>query len=365
MTAEFVSGLELARLYYLEAVKPTLQAEYPDLVHSAGLIGPGSEVLGFDTAMSADHNWGARVVVYLSDEDHARVADQVWETLSYKLPFSVRGHPTHFEAVPDDPGTVIPKLTQRRPLNHRVTITTLSDFVRGYIGIELDQELTLYDWLTIPEQKLRTLVAGAVYHDGLHVLEPLRRKLAFYPHDVWLYLLAAQWVRVGQEEPFVGRAGSVGDEVGSAVIAARLVRDLMRLCLLMEKQYAPYAKWFGSAFAQLDCAERLTPIFTQVLRSTEWRERERHLVAAYEIVAAKHNDLGITAPLPAQVSPFHSRPFLVIQGERFAQAIWETIQNEAVLALPFGVGKIDQYIDSTDVLDHTERCRKQWVIYSG
>ena len=270
MTAEFVPGLELARLYYTEAVQPILRAEYPDLVHSAGLIGPGSEVLGFDTAMSADHNWGAQVVVYLSDEDHGRVADEVWETLSYKLPFSVRGHPTHFEAVPDDPDTVIPRLTRRRPINHRVTITTLSGFVRRYIGIELDQELALHDWLTIPEQKLRTLVAGAVYHDGLNVLEPLRHKLAFYPHDVWLYLLAAQWLRVGQEEPFVGRAGSVGDEVGSAVIAARLVRDLMRLCLLMEQQYAPYAKWFGSAFARLDCAKGLTPIFARVLRSTGW-----------------------------------------------------------------------------------------------
>lgn len=40
----------------------------------------------------------------------------------------------------------------------------------------------------------------------------------------------------------------------------------MRLCFLMEKQYAPYPKWFGTAFAQLDCAERLLPVFEEVFR---------------------------------------------------------------------------------------------------
>jgi hypothetical protein len=44
------------------------------------------------------------------------------------------------------------------------------------------------------------------------------------------------------------RAGFVGDELGSALIGSRLVRDIMNLCFLLEKQYAPYPKWFGTAF---------------------------------------------------------------------------------------------------------------------
>jgi hypothetical protein len=280
----FIPGLELARLYYREAVKPIIQTTDPGLVHSAGLIGPGSEVLGFDTEMSTDHNWGTQVAVYLSETDHARLADDLRETLGYKLPFTFRGYPTHFEEVPDEPGTVLLAEATNRPINHRVQITTLGGFIRRYIGIELDLELTVLDWLTIPEQHLRTLVEGAVYHDGLDVLEPLRCKLAYYPRDVWLYLLSAQWQRIGQEEPFVGRVGIVGDEVGSAVIASRLVRDLMRLALLMEKQYAPYSKWFASAFAQLDCSERLIPAFERVLSAADWQERAQHLSAAYTTI---------------------------------------------------------------------------------
>ncbi len=213
---EFIPARELARLYYVEAVRPILEADYPDLAHSAGLIGPGSEVLGFDTEMSTDHGWGPGVGIYLTEADHARLAGELRTTLGYKLPLLFRGWPTHFEEVPDDPGTEVPTLTETRPLNHHVRVTTLHRFVREYAGVDLDRELTVLDWLAIPEQNLRTLAGGAVYHDGLNVLEPMRRSLAYYPHDVWLYLLSAQWQRIGQEEPFVGRAGTVGDDLGSA-----------------------------------------------------------------------------------------------------------------------------------------------------
>ena len=70
--------------------------------------------------------------------------------------------------------------------------------------------------------------------------------------------MACQWRRIDQEEPFVGRAAEVGDELGSQVLAARLVRDAIRMCFLQERLYAPYGKWLGSAFGRLDAAAALT-----------------------------------------------------------------------------------------------------------
>ena len=119
---------------------------------------------------------------------------------------------------------------------------------RDELGVDADAPLNAVDWLLMPQQRLLGVTSGAVFHDGLQALIPLREKLAFYPQDVWLYLLAAQWTRISQEEAFVGRCGDLGDELGSQVIAARLVRDLMRLCFLMERRYAPYSKWLGTAF---------------------------------------------------------------------------------------------------------------------
>ena len=65
-----------------------------------------------------------------------------------------------------------------------------------------------------------------------------------------------------------------------------------------------------------------------------------------------HNDLGITEPLPAQVSQFHARPFRVIHADRFVEAIRAAITSEEVLALPEHLGSVDQFLDSTDALRH-------------
>ena len=152
--------------------------------------------------------------------------------------------------------------------------------IQHVLNWDIDRELRAVDWLTMPEQVLRSLTAGRVYHDGLGQLEPIRAKLSYYPRDVWLYLLANQWRRIGQEEAFMGRCGQVGDDLGSRLVAARLVRDLMRLCFLIERQYAPYIKWFGTAFQLLDCSVALVPILTLALSSDTWQARERHLSAA-------------------------------------------------------------------------------------
>src|SRR5687768_9212505 len=113
----------------------------------------------------------------------------------------------------------------------------------------------------------------------------MRGRFAYYPHDVWLYLLAAGWGRIGQDEHLMGRAGMVGDEIGSAIIGARLVRDVMRLCFLMERVHAPYPKWLGTGFQRLSCAAELSPHLRAALSAEEWREREARLVPAYETIA--------------------------------------------------------------------------------
>src|ERR1017187_6949966 len=57
----FIPGLRLAGEFYAEAVRPLLDAAFPALRYAAALLGPGSEVRGFDTARSTDHDWGPRL----------------------------------------------------------------------------------------------------------------------------------------------------------------------------------------------------------------------------------------------------------------------------------------------------------------
>ena len=155
----------------------------------------------------------------------------------------------------------------------------------------------------------------------------------------------------------MGRCGQVGDDLGSALIAARLIRDLMRLCFLMERRYAPYNKWLGTAFTRLGCADHLCPLFARVFQARSWQEREAGLTPAYEFVARMHNDLAITDPIHAVVSPYYERPFLVIHADRFVNAIRARIDDEDVLALPAHLGSVDQFVDSTDALNCFDHMR--------
>jgi len=349
----FVPGLQLCGDFYHEAVRPILDEFFPGLEYSAALIGHGSEVLGFDDAMSTDHHWGPRVMLFLRPEEHPRLADDIKNTLANHLPYTFRGYSTHFsEPNPDDNGVQLPQVIASGPVNHRVEILTIEGYFAADFGFDPRTEPTPADWLTFPQQKLRTFTAGAVYHDGIG-LEAQRARFQWYPQEVWLYLLAAGWARIGQEEHLMGRAGLVGDEIGSALIGARLVRDVMRLGFLMEKVYAPYPKWFGTAFQRLACAAELSPHLQQALAAQSWQERERHLVPAYEKLGRMHNQLAVTSPLPETAGGFFGRPFRVMALHGFSDRLLEQIHDPAVKILASRplIGSVDLFSDNTDLLE--------------
>lgn len=355
MATDFIPGIELCRRFYWEALRPVLDADFPNLTHAAALIGPGSEVLGFDTPMSTDHHWGPRAMLFLREDDYDEYRETLYETFRWRLPHSFLGYPTNFaQPAPDDPGTRPLEATTGGPIDHRVEVFSVHSFVLGYLGFDLKSDLTAADWLAFPQQKLRTLTGGAVYHDAIG-LQAVRDRFAYYPRDIWLYMLASGWARIGQEEHLMGRAGQAGDELGSALIAARLVRDAMNLCFLMERQYAVYPKWFGTAFMQLEATPALRPYLDAVLAAASWLERGDALATVYEVLAEKHNALGLTEPLPAHPSMFWSRPFKVIHGERFAEALRQQISDAEVrrIAARGLIGNIDQVSDNTDVVEDT------------
>jgi hypothetical protein len=157
----------------------------------------------------------------------------------------------------------------------------------------------------------------------------------------------------------------VGDELGSALIGSRLVRDVMRLCFLMERQYAPYAKWFGSAFAQLESAASLSDLLMEVQRASTWQERDRWLSEAYRFAAGRHNGLGLTEPMPERTMHFFGRPLRVMALHGFADALLRSVRDPQMvqLAKRRPIGSIDQISDNTDLLEATELRESLRVLY--
>ncbi|HEY3312860.1 MAG TPA: DUF4037 domain-containing protein [Anaerolineales bacterium] len=346
---DFIPGLDLAERYYFGLLQPLLRQHFPKLEYAAALIGYGSEVLGFDTPMSMDHAWAPRLQLFLA-ESEMQAAGQIDELLRRQLPTHLLGFPLGARASDDEPGVFfMDEQTQPGQVNHKIRITCLREFIKEELDWDLRQPLEPADWLTFPSQVLRALTAGRVFYDAPRELTNLRRELAFYPRDIWLYLLACGWDRLGQEQPLMQRAGYVGDELGSALMGSRLARDLISLCFLMERQYAPYPKWFGSAFKQLPCAAEISPLLWRVKTATSWQERANALGEACVLLAHKHNDLGITAPMPEALIPFHGRPFQVIQAEKFTAALFENLSDPQIqrIAKKGPLGGIDQISDNT------------------
>ncbi len=325
---DFVPGLELSRAFYDEIVA----ALVGDVPHAAALIGTGSDVLGLDTPRSTDHGWGPRLQVFVDAEDVAAVQARI----EGGLPVEFGGWPTRFgwDDVPE---------------THHVTVCPLAEWLVEGLRFDPRSGVRLRDWLATPQQALLEVTRGAVFHDEAGELAAVRTALAWYPDDIWLWLLACQWRRIDQEEPFVGRAAEVGDELGSRVVAARLARDLVRLCFLLERRYAPYSKWLGTAFRELDSYVTIGDSLLETLAATELPPREEALLRALQATALRHNTLGITRGVDETIVLFHERPFRVLGSGRFVDACLERIADPRLRALPL-VGSIDQLMDSSDVL---------------
>ena len=345
--SNFIPGLTLSELFYQEAARPILEAYFPRVQHSAALIGRSSEVLGYDDPISTDHNWGPRFYLFLAKEDHEKYSTQINQALSEKLPHEFRGYPVDFSIGGEGTGPADAEIGAGS-VDHKIEIETIESFFGWYLGCNPYERITAADWLTFSEHKLLGVTSGKVFHDGLGELERVRQQFSYYPKDVWLYLIATQWLKIFEEQAFVGRSGDVGDELGSMLIAARQVKNLIYLCFLMEQRYAPYSKWFGTAFSRLECARELTPVFQGVILSSSWKEREAFLSRAYEAIARMHNALKITKPIAEKVYNYCGRPYLVLDEDQLVREIIESYTDEEIKRIKHGLGSINQLIDSTN-----------------
>jgi hypothetical protein len=166
--------------------------------------------------------------------------------------------------------------------------------------------------------------------------------------------------------------------LGSRIITARMVGNLMRLCFMMEKRYAPYSKWYGTAFQHLDCYPRMGPLLENTLTAQTYGEREPYLAQAYTQAAEMHNALDITPPLETRTrtysgwhclrggiehleldDPRDTRPHQVIFGGRFTEAIYTQIQDPLVRSFPPIFGSVNQFlVESSDALQSIAFCRR-------
>jgi hypothetical protein len=336
----FIPGLELGRMLYEQAAREIIERVVPGPDYSAALLGSGSDVLGYDTERSTDHDWGPRFQVYLPEKLHAEKASALDDALRRQLPVTFHGHPVG-----------------------SVQVTTVPRCLHWHLGVDSIDGLAPLDWLSFPEQRLIELTSGAVFHDPSGELVAMRAALAYFPRDVWLYRMACQWQRLFQEEAFVGRCAEVGDAMGTKLMAARIAQDLVKLFFLQARRYAPYGKWLGTAFAALPMAPVAAPFIRAALQSVEYPALESALGALYQLAAEQHNSLAVTPALDPSPRRFFDRPYLVIRAERFTNALLAAIEHPELRGLTVRIGGIDQFSDSTDFIENVSMYAKTKGLY--
>jgi hypothetical protein len=317
----------LARAYYDDVVGPLLVAKWPDLRHAAGRLGSGSDVLGLDDATSRDHDWGLRLTL-LVDE---KCRDKVDAYLAAELPDLYAGLPTRFP------------FTGQTESIHHVEVYSPEGFVTGRLGFDPRVGLSAIDWLTVTGQAVLEVIGGPVFVDQAGEITAIRDRLQWYPDDVWHYILACDWLRLQEEMPLMSRAGDLGDDLGSRVIAARLTDIAMHLAFMIERRWPPYPKWRGTLFSRLPCSREVGDALRKTLKADHWRYRQQQLARALEHLLNRQRAVGLPAPGPATVD-FWDRPYLHANG-----AIAEALLADAP-ALPRGRGSIEQRTDNVAVL---------------
>lgn len=233
-----MKGLELSELYYREACAPMLARLFPDLVPriAAGLVGEGSECLGFDDELSRDHDWGAAICLWLDARDYEESGEALRHALA-GLPKHIQGHPVRVE------------ISQA---SGRCGVLAIDQFYFRYLGRSTVPD-TLVDWLATPEENLATVTSGAVFADPCGLFTRTRNQLLdFYPEDVRRKKIAARCARIAQAGQYnFPRCAARREYVAASMAEAAFIDATCSAVFLLNRRYKPFFKWMHRAMRPL------------------------------------------------------------------------------------------------------------------
>lgn len=242
-----MKGLELCRAYYEQFGAKMIRenfSEYEGLI-AVGLIGDGSECLGYDDEISRDHDFEPGFCMFLPDES------LVDSRAEFRLERAYARLPREFMGV---------QRLQAAPVGgSRHGVVRIRDFLAYRLGFpRLPQS---YDeWLGIPDYSLAQLCGGEVFRDDFGELTSIRSALLLPPEDVRRKKLAGRLVLMAQAGQYnYGRCLRRGDEYAAQLAVIEFCSSAIAAVFLLESRYMPYYKWQFRALRELPNLGCLAP----------------------------------------------------------------------------------------------------------
>ena len=349
----FIKGIELCEGFFFEIAKPVLDKYFSDLIYSAGLIGYGSDVLGYDDEISTDHMWGPRFYLFLEEKDMHKKTE-IMEAFSKWVPYEYKGYSVNFSTPdPNDDGVRRPEPISEGPVSPLIFIHTFYEYLTDYLGTSDLTNLSDLDWLSFSEHRLLALTSGRIFFDGLKIQKALE-KLRYYPEGVRLYLIASNWSLIAEEQAYVRRCSDVGDTIGSILVCGRIADRLMRLAFLYSEKYAPYSKWFGTAFSQLPIDEGIKSAIFRAVETMDIDERENNIVKAQKLMADIHNKSGLTEAVDVRIESYYGREIKVIFADKIAHTAVKKLSGTVFENYPL-IGTLSAVANFTNIFDNPSR----------
>lgn len=233
-----MKGLELSQKYYEQYGKKMIREQFPEIADqtAAGLVGYGSECLGFDDDISRDHDYGPSFCIWLPRDIYRQYGEKMQAAYD-ALPKEFMGFAARVE---EEQG------------KGRVGILCLEDFYREILGCDSAPE-TAQEWFAIPESALCAAVGGQVFEDFCGRFTEIREALmAYYPEEVWRKKLAESLARAAQAGQYnYARAMKRGERVAAEIALTEFVKEAMQIVYLLNRKYAPFYKWMHRGLKEL------------------------------------------------------------------------------------------------------------------
>ena len=287
-----MKGLEIARAYYEQYGEPMLRERFPGLMPfvAAGLAGSGSECWGFDDEISRDHDFEPGFSLFLPGED---VVDR---RTAFELERAYAALPKEFMGL-------------RRSLvapvgGPRHGVLRTAEFMTDKVG-KADGNLSLMEWLYMPEFSLAEAVNGEIFMDGYGEVTAIRERLRRRPEDVRLKKLAGQLLLMGQSGQYNYRRCLQHGETAAAQLAAvEFVKSTMAAVFLLNDVYQPYYKWCFRAMRALPklalTAELLEYLLTTDNEPNTAEEKSRVMEGIAADVIGELREQGLLGELREQ-----------------------------------------------------------------
>ena len=288
-----MKGLEIARAYYEEYGEPMLRERFPALMPfiAAGLTGSGSECWGFDDEVSRDHDFEPGFCLFLPGED---VVDR---RTAFELERAYAALPKEFMGL-------------RRSLvapvgGPRHGVLRTAEFMTDKVG-KADGNLSLMEWLYMPDYVLAEAVNGEIFMDGYGEVTAIRERLKHRPEDVRLKKLAGQLLLMGQSGQYNYRRCLQHGEAAAAQLAAvEFVKSTMAAVFLLNDVYQPYYKWCFRAMRALPklalTAELLEYLLTTDNEPDTAEEKSRVMEGIAADVIGELREQGLTGAVGADL----------------------------------------------------------------